>query len=81
MLLALYAAIKLNSDEAKTMRRFRTRIFEISGNWFFRWDNIDVPTVCDVTPPLVSKEEAESQMHEFIETEREKNGITIFVDG
>ncbi len=62
------------------MRRFRTRIFEIDGNWFFRWDNIDVPTVCYVTPPLASKEQAESKMHEFVETERKKNGIAIFVE-
>jgi hypothetical protein len=38
-------------------------------------------TVCYVTPPLVSKEEAELKMHEFIETESGKNGITTFVDG
>lgn len=60
------------------MRRFRVRTFEENGSWFFRWDNLDVPTACYVTPPLASRQEAESMKNTFIEAERKKNGSTSF---
>jgi len=60
------------------MRRFRTRIFEQNGSCFLRWDNLDVPTVCYVTPPLASKQEAESRRNAFMEAELKKNGLTSF---
>jgi hypothetical protein len=60
------------------MRRFRTRIFEENGRWFFRWDNVDVQTVCRVTPPLASREEAESRKQDFMDAEQRKNGMVSF---
>ena len=60
------------------MRTFRVRIFEDRGNWFFRWDNVHVPTKCRVTVPLRSKALAESKMHEFIDAERRKHPWTAF---
>ena len=60
------------------MRTFRVRIFENNGNWFFRWDNVHVPTVCGVTMPLRTKQEAESQKKDFIEAERIRHPWTVF---
>jgi hypothetical protein len=60
------------------MRRFKLRIFEANGKWFFRWDNVDVPTRCGVTMPLRSKAHAESRMHDFVNTEESKRPWTIF---
>jgi hypothetical protein len=60
------------------MRKFRLRIFEANGKWFFRWDNVDVPTKCRLTMPLPSKALAESRMHDFIDAERAKRPWTIF---
>jgi hypothetical protein len=60
------------------VRRFKIRVFEQGGAWFFRWDNIDVPTVCYVTPPLASKEQAESKKDAFMEAEKQKNGMVAF---
>lgn len=60
------------------MRTFRVRIFEDHGKWFFRWDNVDVPTVCGITTPLSSRQDAESQMQAFIEAERSKHPWTAF---
>ena len=60
---------------------FRIRVFEENGSWFFRWDNVAVPTVCSVTPPLRTREEADSEKKRFIESEREKTrGATFELD-
>jgi hypothetical protein len=53
-------------------------VFEQNGSWFFRWDNIDVPTVCYVTSPLESKEQAESEKQLFMESEKQKTGMVSF---
>ena len=60
------------------MTTFRTRVFEENGRWFFRWDNVHVPTVCGVTMRLASKENAESEMRYFMETERKKRPSVTF---
>ena len=54
------------------MLTIKTKVFQEGGSWFFRWDNVDVPTVCGVTMPLKTKEEAESEKERFIEAERKK---------
>lgn len=60
------------------MVTFKVRIFEENGKWFFRWDNVDVPTVCRVTGPLDSREEAESEKKQFIEAEKKKRPWAVF---
>lgn len=60
------------------MRKFRVRIVEAKGKWFFRWDNVHVPTACGVSMPLCAKRDAESQMQQFMETERSKYPWTVF---
>jgi hypothetical protein len=60
------------------MATFRMRVFEEKGAWFFRWDNVHVPTVCRITVPLATKEEAESEMRHFMETERKKRPWVTF---
>jgi len=54
------------------MVTFKVRVFEERGSWFFRWDNVDVPTVCKVSAPLNSKEEAEAERQRFMEAEKKK---------
>ena len=60
------------------MTTFNIRVFEEKGNWFFRWDNIAVPTACRITGPLTSKEEAESEKQRFIEAEKKKRPWVVF---
>lgn len=60
------------------MAKFRTRVFEQGGSWFFRWDNIDVPTVCGVTPPLGSREEADAERRRFEDYEKRKRPWVLF---
>jgi hypothetical protein len=60
------------------MTTFRTRVFEEKGNWYFRWDNVAVPTVCGVTKPLKTKEDAESEKQQFVEAEKKKRSWVVF---
>ncbi len=60
------------------MRKFKLRIFVENGNWFFRWDNIDFPTACGVTPPLRSRHAAEFRMQQFAAAELRKFPWTVF---
>jgi len=60
------------------MRAFRLRIFEENGRWFFRWDNVNVPTACGLTLPLATRQEAESEMQGFVKTETPNHPWTVF---
>jgi hypothetical protein len=44
----------------------------------FPVDNVDVPTVCGLTPPLGSREEAEQERRRFEEAERTKRPWVVF---
>jgi hypothetical protein len=57
---------------------FRTRVFEEGGSWFFRWDNVAVPTVRGITNPLRTKEEAESERQRFMDAEKRKRPWVAF---
>jgi hypothetical protein len=57
---------------------FRTRVFEEKSNWFFRWDNVAVPTACRVIGPLKSREEAESERQKFVAAEKKKRPLVVF---
>jgi hypothetical protein len=59
------------------MLTIRVRIFEEGGSWFFGWDNVYVPTVCGVTKPLKTKEEAESERERFIAAEKKKRSWVV----
>jgi hypothetical protein len=56
---------------------FRTRVFEENGSWFFRWDNV-LSGTCSVTPPLATKEDAESGRQGFIDVEKKKRPWLVF---
>jgi hypothetical protein len=58
--------------------RFRISVFNERGSWFFRWDNVDVPTVCSVAGPFGTKEEAESEQSRFVEDEKSKRPLVFF---
>jgi hypothetical protein len=59
------------------MARFRTRVFQENGNWFFRWDNITHPTACGIVGPLATRDAAELEKRRFIEAETEKRGCFV----
>jgi hypothetical protein len=58
--------------------RFRLRVFQENGNWFFRWDNLDVPTMRGLTGPLQTRNEAESARHKFTSAETKKRPWVTF---
>lgn len=60
------------------MRNFKVKIFAIKGKWFFRWDNVHVPTVCGLTLPLATQQDAESAMRNFVTTEKRRHWWTVF---
>jgi hypothetical protein len=60
------------------MTRFKIRVFKENGSWFFRWDNVAVPTACGVTGPLSSKNEAEFEQQRFVEDETKKRPLVTF---
>jgi hypothetical protein len=60
------------------MTTFKVRVFDEGGSWFFRWDNVAVPTACGVTKPLKTKEEAESERRRFMEAEKKKRSLVAF---
>ncbi len=60
------------------MTTFRTRVFEEKRNWYFRWNNVAVPTACGVTQPLKAKEDAESERQKFVEAEKKKRPWVVF---
>jgi len=74
------AAADNQEDQGKErkMTTFKIRVFEEGGRWFFRWDNVAVPTACGVTKPLETKEEAESERQCFMEAEKKKRSWVAF---
>jgi hypothetical protein len=60
------------------MLTLKTRVFEENGNWFFRWDNVDVPTMCGVTNPLKTKEATETERQRFMEAKQKKRPLVVF---
>ena len=56
----------------------RVRVFGERRWWFFRWDNILIPTACKVVGPLASKEEAEAERQRFMDAERRKRPWVVF---
>ncbi len=59
------------------MRKFKLRVFEVNGKWFFRWDNSHVPAVCGLTLPLATRRDAESEMQDFVAAEKRKYPWTV----
>jgi hypothetical protein len=60
------------------MVTFKVRVFEQDGSWFFRWDNVNVSTVCKVSAPLKSKDEAEVEKQRFMDAEKKKRPWVVF---
>jgi hypothetical protein len=60
------------------MRTLRVRVLSENGKWFFRWDNVHVPTACDIKGPYDRKEDAEAERQRFVDSEREKPFGTVF---
>jgi hypothetical protein len=68
----------IRKHEESKMTTFRVRVFEQNGNWFFRWDNVAVPTACGITSPLASREDSESERQTWMETEKKKRPWAVF---